>query len=147
MFRYLALVQMLVYVFEHHYGSIYQQARSLALIAFWPDGLAELLGDRNHLVQGDGDRLGAGNQRRCVHRGVGEHRSGELGDNFRERFHRQRLHGAGVVDDQQRPATLDPMGAQERKVVHEYLKSRFDVETYSEGQEPSRRLVVAPLVD
>ncbi len=44
-----------------------------------------------------------------------------------------------------RPVSLEPMGAQERKVVHEYLKSRFDVETYSEGQEPSRRLVVAPL--
>jgi spoIIIJ-associated protein len=44
-----------------------------------------------------------------------------------------------------RPVSLEPMGAQERKVVHEYLKSRFDVETYSEGQEPARRLVVAPL--
>jgi spoIIIJ-associated protein len=48
---------------------------------------------------------------------------------------------------EKRPVPLDPMGAQERKVVHEYLKSRFDVETYSEGQEPARRLVVAPLVD
>jgi spoIIIJ-associated protein len=48
---------------------------------------------------------------------------------------------------EKRPVALDPMGAQERKVVHEYLKSRFDVETYSEGQEPARRLVVAPLVD
>jgi spoIIIJ-associated protein len=45
-----------------------------------------------------------------------------------------------------RPVLLDPMGAQERKLVHEYLKTRFDVETYSEGQEPSRRLVVAPVV-
>jgi spoIIIJ-associated protein len=45
-----------------------------------------------------------------------------------------------------RPVTLDPMSALERKVVHEHLKSRYDVETYSEGQEPSRRLVVAPLV-
>ena len=44
-----------------------------------------------------------------------------------------------------RPVSLEPRGAQERKVVHEYLKARFDVETYSEGQEPSRRLVVAPL--
>jgi spoIIIJ-associated protein len=44
-----------------------------------------------------------------------------------------------------RPVSLEPMGAQERKVVHEYLKTRFDVETYSEGQEPARRLVVAPL--
>jgi spoIIIJ-associated protein len=46
-----------------------------------------------------------------------------------------------------RPIALDPMSALERKVVHEHLKSRHDVETYSEGQEPSRRLVVAPLVD
>ncbi len=44
------------------------------------------------------------------------------------------------------PVTLDPMSALERKVVHEHLKSRYDVETYSEGQEPSRRLVVAPVV-
>lgn len=46
-----------------------------------------------------------------------------------------------------RRVSLEPMGAQERKVVHEHLKDRFDVETYSEGQEPTRRLVVAPLVD
>jgi spoIIIJ-associated protein len=45
-----------------------------------------------------------------------------------------------------RPVSLDPMSPLERKVVHEHLKGRFDVETYSEGQEPSRRLVVAPLV-
>jgi spoIIIJ-associated protein len=46
-----------------------------------------------------------------------------------------------------RPVALEAMSALERKVVHEHLKSRRDVETYSEGQEPSRRLVVAPLVD
>jgi spoIIIJ-associated protein len=45
-----------------------------------------------------------------------------------------------------RPIVLDPMSALERRVVHEHLKARHDVETYSEGQEPSRRLVVAPLV-
>jgi spoIIIJ-associated protein len=45
-----------------------------------------------------------------------------------------------------RPLPLEAMSALERKVVHEHLKSRHDVETYSEGQEPSRRLVVAPLV-
>ena len=39
------------------------------------------------------------------------------------------------------------MSALERKVVHEHLKSRHDVETYSEGQEPDRRLVVAPARD
>jgi spoIIIJ-associated protein len=45
-----------------------------------------------------------------------------------------------------RPVSLDAMTALERKVVHEHLKSRHDVETYSEGQEPARRLVVAPLL-
>jgi spoIIIJ-associated protein len=48
---------------------------------------------------------------------------------------------------ERRPVELEPMTASERRVVHEHLKPRFDVETYSEGQEPARRLVVAPLVD
>ena len=39
------------------------------------------------------------------------------------------------------------MSALERKVVHEHLRDRHDVETYSEGEEPTRYLVVAPLVD
>jgi spoIIIJ-associated protein len=50
-----------------------------------------------------------------------------------------------AVNDQ-RPVALEAMSALERKVVHEHLKARHDVETYSEGQEPDRRLVVAPVV-
>ncbi len=46
----------------------------------------------------------------------------------------------------QRPVPLEPMSAIERKLVHEHLRTRRDVETYSEGEEPGRRLVVAPLV-
>jgi spoIIIJ-associated protein len=46
-----------------------------------------------------------------------------------------------------RPVSLEAMSALERKVIHEHLKTRHDIETYSEGQEPARRLVVAPLVD
>jgi spoIIIJ-associated protein len=45
-----------------------------------------------------------------------------------------------------RAVTLEAMTALERKVVHEHLKTRHDVETYSEGEEPDRHLVVAPLV-
>jgi spoIIIJ-associated protein len=45
-----------------------------------------------------------------------------------------------------RPVALDAMTASERKLVHEYLRDRRDVETYSEGDEPDRHLVVAPLV-
>jgi spoIIIJ-associated protein len=44
-----------------------------------------------------------------------------------------------------RPVALDAMSATERKVVHEYLKERAGVETYSEGTEPDRHLVVAPV--
>jgi spoIIIJ-associated protein len=46
-----------------------------------------------------------------------------------------------------RAVPLEAMSALERKVIHEHLKGRRDVETYSEGQEPARRMVVAPLVD
>ena len=46
-----------------------------------------------------------------------------------------------------RPVALDALSALERKVVHEHLKSRHDVETYSEGEEPDRRLIVAPVVE
>src|SRR2546423_5811385 len=45
-----------------------------------------------------------------------------------------------------RPVELDEMSAQERRIVHERLKERAGVETYSEGDEPHRFVVVAPLV-
>ena len=48
--------------------------------------------------------------------------------------------------DQGRPVALEPMNAMERKLVHEHLRGRRGVETYSEGEEPQRRLVVAPVV-
>jgi spoIIIJ-associated protein len=48
---------------------------------------------------------------------------------------------------QSRPVSLEPMSALERKVVHEYLRDRSGVETYSEGEEPERHLVVAPVVE
>jgi len=42
------------------------------------------------------------------------------------------------------PVALDAMNAVERRVVHEYLRDRDGIETYSEGVEPDRHLVVAP---
>ena len=45
------------------------------------------------------------------------------------------------------PVALDAMNAVERRVVHEYLRDREGVETYSEGTEPDRHLVVAPSRD
>jgi spoIIIJ-associated protein len=44
-----------------------------------------------------------------------------------------------------RPVELEPMRSLERKIVHNYLAERTDVETHSEGDEPDRRLVVTPI--
>jgi spoIIIJ-associated protein len=41
---------------------------------------------------------------------------------------------------------LDPMSASERRVVHQHLKDRPGIETFSEGEEPERRVIVAPLL-
>ena len=43
-----------------------------------------------------------------------------------------------------RAVELDPMSSFERRVVHNHLAKRPDVETHSEGDEPDRRLVVTP---
>lgn len=43
-----------------------------------------------------------------------------------------------------RPVALDAMSAAERRIVHEHLRDRDDVETHSEGEEPERHLVVTP---
>ena len=43
------------------------------------------------------------------------------------------------------PVELDPLPPFERRIVHEYLRERGDVETHSEGNEPERYLVVSPL--
>lgn len=40
---------------------------------------------------------------------------------------------------------LDPLPPFERRIVHEYLRERGDVETHSEGNEPDRFLVITPV--
>ena len=62
-----------------------------------------------------------------------------------EALHRQADTAADEAVRFKRPVALDAMTASERKLVHEYLRDRGDVETYSEGEEPDRHLVVAPL--
>ena len=44
-----------------------------------------------------------------------------------------------------RPVALEAMTASERRIVHEYLREHDELQTYSEGDEPDRHLVVAPL--
>lgn len=43
-----------------------------------------------------------------------------------------------------RPVALDAMTPSERRIVHEHLRDRDDIETHSEGDEPDRHLVVTP---
>jgi spoIIIJ-associated protein len=44
-----------------------------------------------------------------------------------------------------KPVELDPLPPFERRIVHEYLRERGDVETHSEGNEPERYLVISPM--
>lgn len=46
-----------------------------------------------------------------------------------------------------RPVELDPLPPFERRIVHEHLRERGDVETHSEGDEPERFLIVSPARD
>ncbi|AWE09183.1 protein jag [Lysinibacillus sp. 2017] len=41
--------------------------------------------------------------------------------------------------------TFEPMASYERKIIHNALANRLDIETYSEGIEPNRYLVIEPV--
>src|ERR687894_456666 len=68
---------------------------------------------------------------------------------YRERretaLHRMADRAAAEALRYDRAVELEPMRAQERKIVHTYLGERTDVETHSEGDEPDRRLVISPV--
>ena len=70
-------------------------------------------------------------------------------EGYRERreamLERQADHAAADALRYDRPVALDAMTASERRLVHEYLRDHGEVQTYSEGDEPDRHLVVAPL--
>jgi spoIIIJ-associated protein len=70
-------------------------------------------------------------------------------EGYRERretmLQRQAEHAADDAVRSGRPVALDAMTASERRLVHEYLRDHDAVQTYSEGEEPDRHLVVAPL--
>jgi spoIIIJ-associated protein len=48
------------------------------------------------------------------------------------------------VQRNQRAFTLEAMSASDRRIIHLSLRDRPDIETYSIGEGPSRRVVVAP---
>ena len=50
---------------------------------------------------------------------------------------------AKTVIKSKKSVTLEPMQAYERKIIHSKLQENSKVETYSVGEEPRRRVVIA----
>lgn len=43
-----------------------------------------------------------------------------------------------------RNVVLEPMNSQERRIIHTTLQARSDIYTYSEGEDPYRKIVISP---
>lgn len=69
-------------------------------------------------------------------------------EGYRERREQQlqelARRSAARVQREGREVVLSPMSAVDRRVIHLTLADRYDVKTYSEGEEPDRCVVVAP---
>ncbi len=61
-----------------------------------------------------------------------------------ESLRRLALRVADKVRHQQKKAVLSPMTPQERRIIHLTLQDQKEVFTYSEGQDPFRRVVISP---
>jgi spoIIIJ-associated protein len=64
----------------------------------------------------------------------------------REAVERQADRAAERALETGKEIELEPMSSTERKIVHDALKDRSGLETFSEGEEPERCVIVAPLV-
>ncbi|MEW5919529.1 MAG: RNA-binding cell elongation regulator Jag/EloR [Bacillota bacterium] len=51
---------------------------------------------------------------------------------------------AGKARRTNREVSLEPMTSQERRIIHLALKNNKDVETYSKGEEPFRKVIITP---
>jgi len=64
----------------------------------------------------------------------------------RETVERQADRAADRALESGKEIELEPMSPTERKIVHDRLAERSGLETFSEGEEPERCVIVAPLV-
>ena len=84
----------------------------------------------------------------CVNRGDGDYIKVVLDtENYRAKRQETLVKLAnslarGVVKNR-RKVTLEPMSSNERRIIHSTLQANENVETYSIGEEPNRRLVIA----
>jgi spoIIIJ-associated protein len=51
---------------------------------------------------------------------------------------------AGQVREHNQEAVMDPLNAAERRIVHTALVDEPGISTYSEGEDPDRRVVISP---
>jgi spoIIIJ-associated protein len=65
----------------------------------------------------------------------------------RETVERQADRAAERALETGKEIELEPMSATERKIVHDRLADRSGLETFSEGEEPERCVIVAPLIN
>jgi spoIIIJ-associated protein len=84
---------------------------------------------------------------------IGRRGSGEVrvlldADGYRERRAQVlcdlALEYAAQVKDRQEECELDPLPPHERRIIHKALAGEDGIRTYSEGDEPDRRVVIAP---
>lgn len=70
-------------------------------------------------------------------------------ENYRERRHASLEQLAEKMADKAihtgKKVILEPMPSYERKIIHNALANRIDIETYSEGVEPNRYLIIEPI--
>lgn len=69
-------------------------------------------------------------------------------DGYRERradsLRQRAIELANEVKARNEEAELEPLPAHERRIIHTVLADDPDIETYSEGDEPGRRVVISP---
>ncbi|QSB05370.1 single-stranded DNA-binding protein [Natronoglycomyces albus] len=108
------------------------------------DGLEKLVGQKGQTLEALQELA-----RLAVYRKIGEHSRlmldiGGYRANRRKKLAELAKKTAAKVIEQDRVVKLDPMGAFERKCVHDVINATDGVESESEGAEPHRRVVVKP---
>lgn len=108
------------------------------------DGLEKLIGQKGQTLEALQELA-----RLAVYRKRGEHSRlmldiGGYRDSRRKKLADVARKTAAKVAEKGEPVKLEPMGAFERKCVHDVINATDGVESESEGVEPHRRVIVNP---
>jgi spoIIIJ-associated protein len=61
-----------------------------------------------------------------------------------ETLHKLAIKLANKARQRGRSVVLEPMSSQERRIIHTALHGREDIYTFSEGDDPYRKIIIAP---